>query len=317
MAIYLIDYENVYIEGLQGIEQLGSEDRVHIFYTQNRCGLTFGLYEQLLSCAAQVKLNEVSLSPKNGDPVKNALDIQLMMYTGYLIGTKQTDAIYIVSRDKDFLLGAEFFQSFIHDDAIALRQVSSIEEALRQDEAPSEEEAPFDDLLPEEPEAETPPEGYVSFVQALRTPDPAGFAAFVDRFARDDAPAATAADAPALLDELSDEEAAAELPLYGRIVLDDIKVPAPAKTSHDSPRFAVQFTDTVRELLGKGADAATVGDVCEIISSSETLVDLNNGLARYYRDGDGERAKTLYHKCKPRFDDLRRLARPGHARNKG
>ena len=280
MAIFLIDYENVYIEGLQGIEQLGSEDRVHIFYTQNRCGLTFGLYEQLLSCAAQVKLNEVSLSPKNGDPVKNALDIQLMMYTGYLIGTKQTDAIYIVSRDKDFLLGAEFFQSFIHDDAITLRQVSSIEEALRQD-APAEpdEDLPeeTDDDLPEE----TQPEGYVSFVQALRTPDPAGFAAFVDRFARDDAPAATLADAPAPADDLmSDEDAAAALPLYGRIVLDELETSAPAKPSHAAPRLSVQFTDTVRELIGKGADAETIGDVCEIISSSETLVDLNNGLAR-------------------------------------
>ena len=78
MAIYLVDYENVYIDGLQGIDQLTEEDTLHIFYTQNRCGLTFGLYEQLISCKAQVKLNEVSVSRKNGDPGKNALDIQLI-----------------------------------------------------------------------------------------------------------------------------------------------------------------------------------------------------------------------------------------------
>ena len=48
MAIYLVDYENVYIEGLTGMEQLTEEDTLHIFYTHNRCGLTFGLYEQLL-----------------------------------------------------------------------------------------------------------------------------------------------------------------------------------------------------------------------------------------------------------------------------
>ena len=118
MAIYLVDYENVYIEGLQGVESLTEADRLHIFYTQNRCGLTFGLYEQLISCRAQVQLNEVAVSLKNSDPVKNALDIQLMMFAGYLIGTRQSDAIYIVSRDKDFLLGTEFFQRFIREEGI-------------------------------------------------------------------------------------------------------------------------------------------------------------------------------------------------------
>ena len=34
MAIYLVDYENVYIEGLQGIGQLTDADTLHIFYTQ-------------------------------------------------------------------------------------------------------------------------------------------------------------------------------------------------------------------------------------------------------------------------------------------
>ena len=45
MATYLIDYENVYIEGLTGLEYLTKRDEVVIFYTQNRCGLTFELHQ--------------------------------------------------------------------------------------------------------------------------------------------------------------------------------------------------------------------------------------------------------------------------------
>ena len=76
--------------------------------------------------------------------------------------------------------------------------------------------------------------------------------------------------------------------------------------------FTVQYHNTVRNLLGKNTDEDTVNRVCEIISGSENLVDLNNGLAKLYRDG--ERAKTAYHKFKPKFEDLRHLSR---VRNKG
>ena len=54
MATYLIDYENVYIEGLTGLEYLTKRDEVVIFYTQNRCGLTFELHQRLISCDAKL-----------------------------------------------------------------------------------------------------------------------------------------------------------------------------------------------------------------------------------------------------------------------
>lgn len=38
MATYLIDYENVYIEGLTGLERLSQRDEVVIFYTQTAAG---------------------------------------------------------------------------------------------------------------------------------------------------------------------------------------------------------------------------------------------------------------------------------------
>ncbi len=263
MAIYLVDYENVYIEGLQGIELLTEADTLHIFYTQNRCGLTFGLYEQLLACRAKVELNEVDVSPKNSDPVKNALDIQLMMFMGYLIGSKRAEQLYIVSRDKDFTLGTAFYERFIRDEQIELRIVPDIAASFRSEE-PEPEEAP----------AAAPQEPWEQLVETLQSPAAPSFAQIVDRYA---------SNVP---------QPAAD-------------IPAP----EEAPLFTVQYYNTVRNLLGKNTDAETVSRVCEMISVSDTLVDFNNALARFYRDG--QRAKVVYHKFKPRFEDLRHLSRAG------
>jgi len=149
MAVYLVDYENVYIEGLQGIERLNEEDSVYIFYTQNRCGLTFGLYQQLISCKAEIHLNEVAMSLKNHEPVKNALDIQLMMFVGYVIGKKKSDKIYIISKDNDFRLGLEFYRNYIQDDEVILQLSSSVEATFQEN-------------------AEAVPEAYENFVESLR-----------------------------------------------------------------------------------------------------------------------------------------------------
>ena len=266
MAIYLVDYENVYIEGLQGVESLTEADRLHIFYTQNRCGLTFGLYEQLISCRAQVQLNEVAVSLKNSDPVKNALDIQLMMFAGYLIGTRQSDAIYIVSRDKDFLLGTEFFQRFIREEGIALQIIPSVETSLRTVPEPAEEGLADPMTMP------APTGTYESFVNALREQaETPSFAQLCEQYAK-----------PEELD---------------------------APPQETAPLFTVQYHNTVRNLLGKNTDEETVDRVCQMISVSDTLVEFNNALARFYRDG--QRAKVVYHKFKPRFEDLRHLSRAG------
>jgi len=88
MATYLIDYENVYIEGLTGLEYLTKRDEVVIFYTQNRCGLTFELHQRLISCDAKLRLMEVTALSTRKNTVKNALDLQLSMYIGYLIGSR-------------------------------------------------------------------------------------------------------------------------------------------------------------------------------------------------------------------------------------
>ncbi len=271
MAIYLVDYENVYIDGLSGIDQLTEKDTLHIFYTQNRCGLTFGLYEQLIHCRAKVELNEVSTSPKNGDPVKNALDIQLMMYAGYLIGVQQDPKLYIVSKDKDFQLGTDFLAHYLENTEVELKIVPSVAASMAKPE---------------------PEDAYQAFVRSLQEqpeeiPKEESFALLCERYAR-----------PLAEEESCSAVQAAEL-------LPEAFLNGIPDASAD-PMYSVQYYNTVRNLLGKSTDEETVSQMCDMISSSDSLLAFNNALARYYRDG--QRAKVVYHKIKPRFENLRHLS---------
>lgn len=276
MAIYLVDYENVYIEGLTGIEQLTEEDTLHIFYTQNRCGLTFGLYRQLIACKAKVELDEVSVSVKNGDPVKNALDIQLMMFAGFLIGSKSTEALYIVSKDKDFLLGTDFYRNYIPDAEAVFQVVPSIAASMEQPETERENPPAYDEFLTslqEQITGEAPEESFAMLCNRYAVP-------------AEELPVPMAMPEEVFAAPVQTQEIVQDLP---------------------APIFTVQYSNTVRNLLGKNADEEAVSKVCEIIYASDDLVSFNNALARYYRDG--QRTKQVYHKFKPKFENLRHLSR--------
>ncbi len=284
-----MDYENVYIEGLCGIEQLTEEDTLHIFYTQNRCGLTFGLYEQLIACKAEVKLNEVAVSPRNGDPVKNALDLQLMLFTGFLIGQKRTDKLYIVSKDKDFLLGTDFYEHYISDSEIALQLVPSVAASLAEPEPLTKSETSSET-------ESTALDAYDTFLRSLQeqveqaepTPAESSFALFCDKYAK-----------PAVQEEA---------PVPAAEPTDFLSLLPPMQAEESSaPLFSLQYHNTVRNLLGKSTDEETVSKVCEMISVSDDLVAFNNALARYYKDG--QQTKQIYHKFKPKFENLRHLSK--------
>ena len=131
MATYLIDYENVYIEGLTGLEYLTKRDEVVIFYTQNRCGLTFELHQRLISCDAKLRLMEVTALSTRKNTVKNALDLQLSMYIGYLIGSRPKERLHIISKDTDFDLNQQFYDRYLQEDVHALSIYSTIENAMK------------------------------------------------------------------------------------------------------------------------------------------------------------------------------------------
>ena len=96
MKYYLLDYENVNASGLDGIGELSSDCRIVLFYTKNSSKIDLGVFNMLRSMKAEMSIIEVHHG-------KQALDIQLASYLGYLIGTEPADTEYfIISKDKGY-----------------------------------------------------------------------------------------------------------------------------------------------------------------------------------------------------------------------
>lgn len=104
MAIYLIDYENVNMDGLQGIRELSESDQVYIFYSDNANKLTFSLHRQILESSAWVRY----VNAETG--AKNALDFQLATYLGYLVSQNTAEHFCLVSKDNGFQAVVKFWQ---------------------------------------------------------------------------------------------------------------------------------------------------------------------------------------------------------------
>ncbi len=101
-TIYLIDYENVHEAGLQGMESCPAGCAIHLFYSQNANRLNLDLLRGL----------KASFTVHKVHPGRQSLDMQLVSYLGYLIGTEGTDCRYvIVSKDRDFANTPLFWQA--------------------------------------------------------------------------------------------------------------------------------------------------------------------------------------------------------------
>lgn len=96
MSYYLVDFENVKKDGLDGIHKLGKEDKVCIFYSKNADSITFDQHRRLIESKADIEFCKVDVGSKN------ALDFQLATQLGFLIANQTADVYYIVSKDKGF-----------------------------------------------------------------------------------------------------------------------------------------------------------------------------------------------------------------------
>ena len=96
---YLVDYENVKNQGLNGIQDLRGENVVCIFYSRNAPG-NFTLDQQRQISEANAKI--VYLKVEVG--TKNALDFQLSSYLGKIIAENHNRPCnyYIVSNDRGY-----------------------------------------------------------------------------------------------------------------------------------------------------------------------------------------------------------------------
>ncbi len=96
MAIFLIDYENVGVPGLDGLTKLQEKDIIYIFYSEHADRLTFGLHKRLSESKAQINYMRITIGSKN------ALDFQLATFLGYLISQNPNETFYVVTKDKGF-----------------------------------------------------------------------------------------------------------------------------------------------------------------------------------------------------------------------
>ncbi len=96
MGYYLVDYENVKKDGLNGISELSEKDTVCIFYSQNADTITFSLHKKMNESKAEILFHKVEVG------TKNALDFQLATYLGYVIALKKDKDYYLVTKDNGF-----------------------------------------------------------------------------------------------------------------------------------------------------------------------------------------------------------------------
>ncbi|MCI8669817.1 MAG: hypothetical protein HFI34_09920 [Lachnospiraceae bacterium] len=104
MTVYLVDFENVRSEGLKGVEELTSEDKVVIFYSKNADAITFDVHTLLSKSSAEIETYRIL---RGGH---NSLDFQLSTYLGYLVMENSFKEIVIISRDKGFLCVTNFWE---------------------------------------------------------------------------------------------------------------------------------------------------------------------------------------------------------------
>ncbi|MGN0570393.1 MAG: PIN domain-containing protein [Candidatus Fimenecus sp.] len=97
MQIYLVDYENVGVDGFNGLSKLNANAKLVIFYSENKDKITFGLHKRLCESSADISYMRADISAG-----KNALDFQLAFYAGVLSEKYPECEIYIVSKDKGY-----------------------------------------------------------------------------------------------------------------------------------------------------------------------------------------------------------------------
>ncbi|NLW69796.1 MAG: hypothetical protein GX061_01755 [Eubacteriaceae bacterium] len=104
MSIYLVDYENVTLKGLAGVEKLTEEDSVHIFYSEKANNITFAMHKLINESHAKIDYVNVTTGGKN------SLDFQLITFLGYLIAKNEREEFFLVTKDNGFNSTAAFWE---------------------------------------------------------------------------------------------------------------------------------------------------------------------------------------------------------------
>ena len=118
---FFVDFENVKRSGLEGMEQLGSNDCVRIYYGLSD-RLPFELHKKMLMSDADFEYVEIEL------PIKNALDCRLLFDIEDFSKFDIAENYYIVSNDTDYDNTVKLFSG----KGLNICKISKISEYVKQ-----------------------------------------------------------------------------------------------------------------------------------------------------------------------------------------
>lgn len=310
MNIYLVDFENVNSQGLNGINRLDSNDRIIIFYSENADSMTFELHEQINQSRAYIFFQKVDVG------LKNALDFQLATYLGYLICENEKEdksvTYYVVTKDRGYASLITYWSKRDVDITLVGSLTQSMK--LQRERSADAKRVPVDMAKLETAELSNPQaEGTVKTETALsdaqeaagtegsgQTSDAAAIAG-VDAVEQISSTTAGAADyvvQPQQDLETTDEPEQAESPG---------KSDKPEKTERRTRgrRRSKAEPAADKELRIKVEQAVSDKDVVDLVVSYiqkyKTKLGINNALAKEFKDS--KKASEIYKSIKPLIAD--------------
>ena len=129
MTHYLVDYENVFDEGLEGLSSLTGPSVIHIFFSKNANRINM----ESLVCSENIRLHFIEINP--GKQGSQELDKHLVSYLGYLIGKAQADNIpnenyIVVSKDRGYTNTIEFWNKKMQQPNLIKQTINIAGESL-------------------------------------------------------------------------------------------------------------------------------------------------------------------------------------------
>lgn len=106
--IYLIDTENVGSVWKVLLEQMGKNDSLLLFYTENSPGISYPDLRLILDVQKKLDSKNFEMIPCHTG--RNGLDFQLVSYLGYLIRLAPKTEYYIISNDSGYDACVKFWK---------------------------------------------------------------------------------------------------------------------------------------------------------------------------------------------------------------
>lgn len=105
MNAYFIDYENVHEKGLEGIENLQSDDKLFIFFNPN---------DKFPMKYLKEDTRDKIIFMESYVGSKNAIDFQIATFLGYTISKNEFDKYIIISKDNGYAPMIDFWHAKGH-----------------------------------------------------------------------------------------------------------------------------------------------------------------------------------------------------------